>query len=90
MKNCEELKEIKCNPTFQDIPIVVFTTSRNEKDLAFSRQMGAKAFITKPPTFTEWVRMMQSLAENWLGRRFFEEGIEGSKIQGCDADCVYY
>ena len=65
----EALKEIKSNPAFQDIPIVVFTTSRDEKDIVFSREMGVKAFITKPPSFNEWVGMMKSIAKDWLGAK---------------------
>jgi CheY-like chemotaxis protein len=62
----QALKEIKSIPAFQNIPIVVFTTSRDEKDRAYSREMGAEAFLTKPVIFKEWVRIMKSIAENWL------------------------
>ena len=57
----QALKEIKSNPSLQHIPIVVLTTSREEKDIAFSREMGAKSFITKPDAFDEWVETMRSL-----------------------------
>ncbi len=63
----QALMEIKSVPGFQNIPIVVLTTSRQEKDVAFCREMGAKEFITKPVSFSEWVEMMDSLARNWLG-----------------------
>jgi two-component system response regulator len=62
----QALREIKSIPAFQSIPIVVLTTSREEKDLLFSREMGANSFITKPVRFGEWVEMMKSLAEKWL------------------------
>ena len=62
----EALREIKSTPAFRNIPIVVLTTSREEKDIALSREMGANSFITKPSAFSEWVEMMESLAESWL------------------------
>ncbi len=62
----QALKEIKSTPAFQGIPIVVLTTSREERDIIFSREMGANSFITKPATFDEWVDMMKSLVEKWL------------------------
>jgi CheY-like chemotaxis protein len=60
------LIEIKSDPDLQHIPILILTTSREEKDVDFSMQAGAKSFITKPATFDEWVEIMKSLAEKWL------------------------
>ena len=62
----QALREIKSIPAFQNIPVVVLTTSREEKDVILSREMGADSFITKPSLFDAWVEMMKSLAENWL------------------------
>ena len=62
----EVLKDIKSIPAFQNIPIVVLTTSREEKDIIFSRKAGADAFITKPSSFSEWVDIMRTLAQDWL------------------------
>lgn len=61
------LKEIKSTPTFRKIPVVVFTTSREEKDRVLSGEMGADSFITKPAMFEGWVKIMKSLADEWLG-----------------------
>lgn len=65
----EALKEIRSMPRFKDLPIIVFTTSREEKDIDFSRKNGANEFITKPPAFSEWVEIMKRLAKKWLGER---------------------
>jgi CheY-like chemotaxis protein len=62
----QALKEIKSNPAFQSIPIVVFTTSQEEQDILYAREMGADHFITKPPTFGEWVGVMKMLATHRL------------------------
>jgi two-component system, chemotaxis family, response regulator Rcp1 len=62
----QTLKEMKDIPRFKDIPVVVFTTSREEKDVTLSREMGANSFVTKPTLFDDWVRIMKSLANEWL------------------------
>ena len=62
----QALSEIKSVPAFRDIPVVVLTTSREETDIVFSREMGAESFITKPNRFDQWVRMMKELADRWL------------------------
>lgn len=54
------LLEIKSQPALKHIPIVVLTTSREAKDISFSRNAGAHSFLTKPATFEEWVQIMRS------------------------------
>jgi CheY-like chemotaxis protein len=62
----QALREIKSFPALQTIPVVVLTTSREEKDVAYCREMGANSFITKPTAFSEWVKMMKSLTDRYL------------------------
>jgi len=62
----EALVEIKAEPALKHIPIVILTTSREGRDMTFTREAGANSFITKPDTFDEWVQIMKSLAQRWL------------------------
>jgi CheY-like chemotaxis protein len=62
----EALREIKAEPALQNIPIVILSTSKEDRDIAFSMKAGAESFITKPASFHEWVEIMKSLAELWL------------------------
>jgi CheY-like chemotaxis protein len=62
----QALLEIKAQPGLREIPVVVLTTSEEEKDKCFAREAGADLFITKPATFSEWVEIMKSLSEKWL------------------------
>jgi len=62
----EALIEIKADPALQHIPIVILTTSEEQKDVDFTMKAGAESFITKPASFDEWVVVMKSLAESWL------------------------
>jgi CheY-like chemotaxis protein len=62
----QTLKEIKSNPSFKRIPIVILTTSLEEDDKSFCRKEGAVSFITKPSSFGEWVEIMRSLTDKWV------------------------
>jgi len=60
------LLEIQSDPALRHIPIVILTTSKEQRDIDSSLEAGAKSFITKPGTFDQWIEIMKSLAENWL------------------------
>ncbi|MDO9262377.1 MAG: response regulator [Desulfosalsimonadaceae bacterium] len=60
------LKEIKSTNAFKHIPVVILTTSQAEKDIAFSKEMGADFFFTKPAQFDEWVNIMKQLIQHFL------------------------
>ena len=62
----EALVEIKAEPALRRLPIVILTTSKEQRDIEFAMKAGAESFITKPDTFDEWVKMMKSLASRWL------------------------
>jgi CheY-like chemotaxis protein len=62
----EAISEIKAEPVFKGIPIIILTTSKEKGDIAFCMKEGAESFITKPATFGGWVQTMKSLAERWL------------------------
>jgi CheY-like chemotaxis protein len=61
MDGKETLIRIKQSPHFQNIPVVLFTTSSSEVDKSFARKWGAE-FITKPLVFSE----LQELARTFL------------------------
>lgn len=62
----QALREIKAEPEYRSIPIVILTTSREKEDMAHMIGLGASAFITKPSAFGLWVGMMKGLADQWL------------------------
>jgi CheY-like chemotaxis protein len=62
----EALAEVKKDPDFRRIPIVVFTTSKEDKDISCCYCLGASSYITKPATFDALVEVMKKLAEYWL------------------------
>lgn len=62
----EALREIKADPELQDIPIVIFTTSKAEEDIYRSYQLGSNSFITKPVTFDNLIKVMKALGTYWF------------------------
>lgn len=62
----EALQEIKSNPHFRHIPIVVLTTSKAEEDIYTSYNLGANSFITKPVTFAALVDVMKTIGKYWF------------------------
>ena len=62
----EALREIKSHEDLQDIPIVVFSTSKAEEDIYRSYKLGVNSFITKPVTFDNLIEVMQALGRYWF------------------------
>lgn len=61
----EVLSQIKSDPVLKVIPVVVLTSSREEKDLAGSYNLGTNAYVVKPVDFHEFVDAIQSLGLFW-------------------------
>ena len=62
----EALREIKADPRLRRIPVVVLTTSEEEKDIVRSYDLGASSFISKPVTFGGLVQVVRSFGRYWL------------------------
>jgi len=63
----EVLQEIKSNPDFRKIPVIVMTTSSAEIDVAHSYDLGVNSFIQKPDRFPELVETLRVVFNYWLG-----------------------
>lgn len=66
MDGREALKIIKGDKTLSDIPVVILTTSRADKDILRSYELGVNSFISKPVTFSGLVEAMNVLGKYWL------------------------
>lgn len=64
----EVLREIKSVPELSSIPVIVLTTSKNEADASMCRTLGASEFLSKPPSFEEFLEIGKQLERFWLGR----------------------
>ncbi len=62
----EVLRRIKQDDTLKTIPIVVFTTSDNPKDIEDCYQYGVNSYIVKPINFAQLKRDIQTLVDYWF------------------------
>lgn len=51
----EALREMKSDSRLKSIPVVIFSTAREEKDIRLCHDNGALGFIMKPLIFEKWV-----------------------------------
>lgn len=61
----EVLQQIKSDPKLRMIPVVVLTSSREEKDMVASYQLGVNAYVVKPVDFHEFVNAIRELGVFW-------------------------
>lgn len=61
----EVLKQIKSEEKLRMIPVVVLTSSREERDLVASYRLGVNAYVVKPVDFHEFVDAVKELGIFW-------------------------
>jgi two-component system, response regulator len=60
------LKEVKADPSTKAIPIILLTSSNEERDLVTSYQLGVNSYIQKPVNFSEFQDVVRQLGMYWL------------------------
>jgi chemotaxis family two-component system response regulator Rcp1 len=60
------LREIKGDPAFAPIPVVVQSSSEAQVDIELAYSLHANCYITKPAGFDEFSKTMRALAEFWV------------------------
>lgn len=61
----EVLEKVKSDPLLRHIPIVMLTSSREERDLVLSYQLGVNSFVVKPVDFSAFLQAIQDLGMFW-------------------------
>jgi two-component system response regulator len=62
----EVLRAIREGDRSQSLPVVVLTTSNEERDIVESYRLGANSFVRKPVVFGEFVEAANVLGVYWL------------------------
>jgi len=61
----EVLRQLKGDPDMRTMPIVVLTSSREERDLVRSYNLGVNAYVVKPVEFHDFVDAIKMLGAFW-------------------------
>ena len=61
----EVLQQVKSDENLKTIPVVVLTSSNEEKDMMRSYKLGVNAYVVKPVDFHEFVNAVKELGVFW-------------------------
>jgi CheY-like chemotaxis protein len=61
----EVLTEIKADPRFRALPVVMLTVSERDEDIIRSFEQGACSYIRKPVTFTRFITIVKEFEMYW-------------------------
>ena len=61
----EVLRQIRSSDALKLIPVVVLTSSREERDMVASYRLGVNAYVVKPVDFHEFVNAIKELGVFW-------------------------
>ena len=65
MDGLEVLREIRSDPALKRLPVVILTSSREEKDLITSYDLGVNAYVVKPVDFQAFIDAVEHLGVFW-------------------------
>ncbi len=62
----EVLRRIRADPLTEDIPVVIFTHSKEDRNIVEGYKLGANSFLVKRHDFDEFMKAIQALGIYWL------------------------
>ena len=71
------LKAIKSDPRTRLVPVVILTSSSQERDIRMSYQLGANSYVQKPVDFDTFCAVIQGIRAYWLGTNKIPSGGRG-------------
>lgn len=66
MNGFEVLDYIRSNERTKLIPVIILTSSREEKDVKKAYRLGANSYIRKPVNFNRFYELTQEIGNYWL------------------------
>ena len=65
LSGLEVLRQIKGDPQFKRLPVVMLTSSRQEPDLVQSYELGVNAYVVKPVDFPQFSAAVKQVGAFW-------------------------
>ena len=65
MDGIEVLRQIRSDASLKRIPVVVLTSSREEKDLFNTYELGVNAYVLKPVDFKQFIEAVKQIGSFW-------------------------
>jgi len=56
---------MRADPNLRTVPVVILTSSREERDIAQSYDFGVNAYVVKPVAFSEFISAVKNLGMFW-------------------------
>ena len=66
MDGIEVLKIIRADASFNDIPVIMLTSSRDIRDLQDCYDNGANSFVVKPVNMNDFMEVVKELGQYWV------------------------
>jgi DNA-binding response OmpR family regulator len=60
------LQEIRADARTKDLPVVMLTTSREEKDIVEGQSLGMNGYVVKPDDFEKFAEAIRNIGYYWL------------------------
>ena len=62
----EVLAEVKSDPSLRRIPVVIMTSSDDEKDVLAAYNLQVNCYVTKPVDLDQFIHVVKSIEHFWL------------------------
>ncbi len=62
----ETLQRMRTHPRLKMVPVIILTTSQEERDIMESHDLGANSYIRKPVDFSKFLEAVRQLSLYWL------------------------
>lgn len=66
LNGLDVLKRMRADPLVQMIPVVILTSSDEQKDIVASYRLGANSYVRKPVEFQNFSESVRQLGQYWL------------------------
>lgn len=74
----EVLRRIKQDPTLKTIPVIILTSSKEQKDIADCYATGANSYLAKPTSFATFVELLTTTLRYWLECNVYLQKIDSA------------